>query len=168
MFKRSVLSAFILAVGLISAQTHAAFISTDWKKTNDKLAVIDTNTGIEWLKLQSTRDKTMNTVISQLETTYAGWRLPTYSEVVDMVTRFFSAYGANPNAGAVETRGGAYLNAAHAFVRTFGNSSITSYRHMGMYLDDKGNARVLVSIHRNSIDTGKMRRSSLDPTFLLA
>ncbi|MGU5713582.1 hypothetical protein [Aeromonas caviae] len=84
MFKRSVLSAFILAVGLISAQTHAAFISTDWKKTNDKLAVIDTNTGIEWLKLQSTRDKTMNTVISQLETTYAGWRLPTYSEVVDM------------------------------------------------------------------------------------
>ncbi|MEE9709940.1 hypothetical protein [Aeromonas caviae] len=27
---------------------------------------------------------------------------------------------------------------------------------------------LLVSIHRNSIDTGKMRRSSLDPTFLLA
>ena len=27
---------------------------------------------------------------------------------------------------------------------------------------------VTVSIHRNSIDTGKMRRSSLDPTFLLA
>lgn len=28
--------------------------------------------------------------------------------------------------------------------------------------------RGAVSIHRNSIDTGKMRRSSLDPTFLLA
>lgn len=27
---------------------------------------------------------------------------------------------------------------------------------------------IVVSIHRNSIDTGKMRRSSLDPTFLLA
>ena len=27
---------------------------------------------------------------------------------------------------------------------------------------------LIVSIHRNSIDTGKMRRSSLDPTFLLA
>lgn len=27
---------------------------------------------------------------------------------------------------------------------------------------------LFVSIHRNSIDTGKMRRSSLDPTFLLA
>ncbi len=27
---------------------------------------------------------------------------------------------------------------------------------------------MVVSIHRNSIDTGKMRRSSLDPTFLLA
>ncbi|MGU5708888.1 hypothetical protein, partial [Aeromonas hydrophila] len=32
---------------------------------------------------------------------------------------------------------------------------------------DEGNAGE-VSIHRNSIDTGKMRRSSLDPTFLLA
>ena len=29
-------------------------------------------------------------------------------------------------------------------------------------------ATAAVSIHRNSIDTGKMRRSSLDPTFLLA
>ncbi|WP_114260869.1 hypothetical protein [Klebsiella quasipneumoniae] len=29
-------------------------------------------------------------------------------------------------------------------------------------------ADLYVSIHRNSIDTGKMRRSSLDPTFLLA
>ena len=29
-------------------------------------------------------------------------------------------------------------------------------------------SRYNVSIHRNSIDTGKMRRSSLDPTFLLA
>lgn len=30
------------------------------------------------------------------------------------------------------------------------------------------NTCIGVSIHRNSIDTGKMRRSSLDPTFLLA
>ncbi|MDH1994480.1 hypothetical protein N5J40_06530 [Aeromonas caviae] len=32
----------------------------------------------------------------------------------------------------------------------------------------KVKAQDIVSIHRNSIDTGKMRRSSLDPTFLLA
>ena len=32
----------------------------------------------------------------------------------------------------------------------------------------RANATHGVSIHRNSIDTGKMRRSSLDPTFLLA
>ena len=31
-----------------------------------------------------------------------------------------------------------------------------------------GQCALIVSIHRNSIDTGKMRRSSLDPTFLLA
>lgn len=33
---------------------------------------------------------------------------------------------------------------------------------------DQQNGTWIVSIHRNSIDTGKMRRSSLDPTFLLA
>ncbi|MBJ7592820.1 restriction endonuclease subunit S [Aeromonas veronii] len=32
----------------------------------------------------------------------------------------------------------------------------------------RGKIPKIVSIHRNSIDTGKMRRSSLDPTFLLA
>lgn len=32
----------------------------------------------------------------------------------------------------------------------------------------RGERQAKVSIHRNSIDTGKMRRSSLDPTFLLA
>lgn len=40
----------------------------------------------------------------------------------------------------------------------------------GARLDDKARRTwpPFVSIHRNSIDTGKMRRSSLDPTFLLA
>lgn len=33
---------------------------------------------------------------------------------------------------------------------------------------DEKAGRAEVSIHQNSIDTGKMRRSSLDPTFLLA
>ena len=36
------------------------------------------------------------------------------------------------------------------------------------YATFKISGRLGVSIHRNSIDTGKMRRSSLDPTFLLA
>ncbi|GKQ68907.1 hypothetical protein KAM344_40720 [Aeromonas caviae] len=36
------------------------------------------------------------------------------------------------------------------------------------YCKDIGKGSLEVSIHRNSIDTGKMRRSSLDPTFLLA
>ncbi|MDH1496162.1 hypothetical protein [Aeromonas caviae] len=38
--------------------------------------------------------------------------------------------------------------------------SSKTYKNHGRFLS--------VSIHRNSIDTGKMRRSSLDPTFLLA
>lgn len=120
------------------------FQFTDLNNLNDKLVVLDTTTGIEWLRLQSTRNKTMNQVISQLETNYKGWRLPTHDEVKDMYTRFSSLYGVtNPNVGDVETRSGVYLNAAQGFVRTFGNSSITDYRHIGMFLDSSGNAKVI-------------------------
>lgn len=42
------------------------------------------------------------------------------------------------------------------------------YQHCLMAASSQGKDLLPVSIHRNSIDTGKMRRSSLDPTFLLA
>ncbi|MDH1396504.1 hypothetical protein N5J09_06115 [Aeromonas caviae] len=45
---------------------------------------------------------------------------------------------------------------ASQYQKVAGVSKATATRHLA------------VSIHRNSIDTGKMRRSSLDPTFLLA
>ena len=38
----------------------------------------------------------------------------------------------------------------------------------GVQIEEVSYRQYRVSIHRNSIDTGKMRRSSLDPTFLLA
>lgn len=45
---------------------------------------------------------------------------------------------------------------------------VISHEDRGIELDLMREAFAGVSIHRNSIDTGKMRRSSLDPTFLLA
>ncbi|BCV27700.1 hypothetical protein [Shewanella algae] len=54
MFKRTILSAFILATGLISAQANAAFVETDWKAQGDGLATLDTDTGIEWLDVSET------------------------------------------------------------------------------------------------------------------
>lgn len=130
-----------LAAGLISTQASAAFVPTDWKVGGDKGAVLDEGTGVEWLRLESTRNQSFDTILSQLETTYAGWRLPTYSEVTDMISRFFSQYGANPFAGSIETRGGVYLTAAQAFAKTFGNTKISGRHHVGMYLDDSGSLR---------------------------
>lgn len=49
-----------------------------------------------------------------------------------------------------------------------GGGGIRKLRHALPGRGKSGGVRVIVSIHRNSIDTGKMRRSSLDPTFLLA
>lgn len=49
-----------------------------------------------------------------------------------------------------------------------GMLAATLLNHAGAAWIGEFISRWMVSIHRNSIDTGKMRRSSLDPTFLLA
>lgn len=47
MFKRAIVSAFILAAGLISTQANAAFVSTDWKVQGDSKASLHQETGLE-------------------------------------------------------------------------------------------------------------------------
>ena len=92
MFKKLLVAA-ILAAGLISTQASAAFVSTDWKTAGDKLATLDTKTGLEWLDLSQTYGRTFNQIVSQLSTTYAGWRLPTESEVSQLMLNFYGAPG---------------------------------------------------------------------------
>ena len=46
--------------------------------------------------------------------------------------------------------------------------SASQYQKIAQVSKSTATRHLTVSIHRNSIDTGKMRRSSLDPTFLLA
>lgn len=84
MFKKSIVSAFILAAGLVSAQANAAFVATDWKSGGDTLATLDTNTGLEWLDLSQTMGKSLSDVTSLLSTTYKGWRLPTVAEITKL------------------------------------------------------------------------------------
>lgn len=102
MLKKIVLAACIAAC-LCSQAAQAAFIHTDWKTTGDKQATLDTDTGIEWLKLNNTNYKSMNDVKASLGTTYAGWRLPTAAEVTQMFWRLLGApYGSE--SGALNTR----------------------------------------------------------------
>lgn len=89
MFYKNIMSALILATGLMSHQAKAEFITTDWKSQGDGLAILDTNTGIEWLKLTQTGGKSINEVKSLLGSVYAGWRLPTHDEIKTLAISIF-------------------------------------------------------------------------------
>lgn len=93
MFKKSMLSALILVTGLMSAQANAALVATDWKSSGDGLATLDTDTGIEWLDVSLTDGMSIEAVSNQLNSTYKGWRLPSYNEVQQL---FVNAFGLAP------------------------------------------------------------------------
>lgn len=87
----------MLCFGVLSSQAQASFVHTDWKTEGDSRATLDTSTGIEWLKLNETSagsSKTYLTVLSQLDTTYLGWRFPTEAELGLMFRNLLGApYG---------------------------------------------------------------------------
>lgn len=78
----------IFALSSISA--NAALVATDWLADNDSKATLDTDTGIEWLKLDNTDYKSIMQVQSDLDTTYQGWRLPNESEVLAYMNVVFN------------------------------------------------------------------------------
>lgn len=84
MFKKLLVVA-TLAAGLISTQASAAFVATDWKSTGDKLATLDTETGLEWLDIYQTYGYTIKSMkTALLNGHFHGWRLATYEEVMQL------------------------------------------------------------------------------------
>jgi MYXO-CTERM domain-containing protein len=141
MFKRSILSAFILAAGLISAQANASFQFTDWKTVGDKKSLLDGVTGQEWLRLSQTGNKSISDVLSQLSTTYAGWRLPTNAEVTKFVTNIYG--GLNLQFHEVTARNNYYAMylGANRFVDWMSNGYKYATSHGGLYYDEDGQIR---------------------------
>lgn len=142
MFKRAILSAFILAAGLISTQANASFEYTDWKTVGDKKAFLDGSTGQEWLRLSQTGNKSISDVLNQLFTTYAGWRLPTNTEVTKFVTNIYG--GLNLQFHEVTARSNYYAMylGANRFASWMGNGYKTAVTHGGLYYDEDGKIRV--------------------------
>jgi hypothetical protein len=81
--KTTILAATLL---LSTTSVQAGFVHTDWKANGDQKATLHEETGIEWLKLDSTVGLSINQTESLLATTYDGWRLPTGDEVELMIS----------------------------------------------------------------------------------
>lgn len=129
------LASVFLALSL-SLPASAAFVYTDWKASGDNKAVLDTNTGIEWLRLEEVNKKSMAQIQSELSTIYAGWRLPTNAEVEAMMTSIYN--GSQLQFVSYATRSGAYRSGANNFVNLFSNGYKTTAHHTGVYYDEDG------------------------------
>jgi hypothetical protein len=81
-------------IAFASMGANADLIATDWQATGDSLATLDEATGIEWLDLTQTAGISINQAEGLLNSTFAGWRLPTRSEVTQMMTTAFASQAA--------------------------------------------------------------------------
>lgn len=74
---------FILLVFTFNAQA-LPFVESDAFNQGDNKAVYDPQSELTWLDFGINNGQSFNDVISSLDTTYAGWRLPTQTEVNDL------------------------------------------------------------------------------------
>jgi MYXO-CTERM domain-containing protein len=91
-FKKTLIAATLL-LSITSAQ--AAFVESDWKNPGDALATLDTETGIEWLDLTQTDYMSINQAegLTSVGGTFEGWRLPTRTEVTQLMVNAFPSQG---------------------------------------------------------------------------
>jgi hypothetical protein len=74
----------------LSSVTQALPIQqADAFTAGDNKATLETSTGLIWLDFGLTNNQTFGTTKSLLDSTYAGWRLPTQSEVIHLWNSLF-------------------------------------------------------------------------------
>lgn len=124
MFK-TLFAGMVILLATTSFKADASFVHTDWKVNNDKQVVLDRSTGIEWLKITHTDNKSRDFVLSETQSggQYAGWRIPTLAEVRVLFNTLYFDYSLTGNSTfrSTTTTSG-YWNDARRFYDLFGQT----------------------------------------------
>lgn len=75
----------ISLTSILSFSASAELFNTDWLKEGDNLVISDSESSLEFLKLTKTDGLSYQNVVSQLSTTYRGWRVATVFEAVSLI-----------------------------------------------------------------------------------
>jgi len=148
MFKKLLPCTFVLS-GLMAGQAHAEFVKMDWKTEGDSLAVIDTDTNLEWMSLTQTDGMSIAEVQAELalgaDGKFEGWRLPTGAEVEAMMQNMYGSriVEGNSNAHWNSKQTGIYSPFASAFGWTYTYKKTSypakyEYRSYALYTDESG------------------------------
>ncbi|WP_062059826.1 hypothetical protein [Cellvibrio sp. OA-2007] len=101
---RFVYKSVFLFLILFSCVAHSLTIeNVDAFKQGDNLAIRDVETGLVWLDFGVNNGESINSVVTNLNGTYSGWRLPSEAEVIDFwvkltasdLSGIFDLWGAN-------------------------------------------------------------------------
>jgi hypothetical protein len=83
---------FILTLTMLCTPffAHAAFVSLDWKTSGDALITRDTATGLEWLDITETTERSFTDVKSQFSVggEFSGFRYASDTEVIQLLRNF--------------------------------------------------------------------------------
>lgn len=90
MFKTLINTLLLSSTILLSSAASALPIQqADAFVAGDNKAALETSTGLVWLDFGITNNQTVTSVLEQLDSTYAGWRLPTQTEVINLWSSLF-------------------------------------------------------------------------------
>ncbi len=80
-----------------SMGVNASIIDSSLFVEGDKRATLDTDTGLEWLKLSETKGYSYNEILQEIAYggEFSGWRLPTYEEAIGYVAAVLNSTGHN-------------------------------------------------------------------------
>ena len=155
-----ILTAAALSLTLMGTAS-AELLRTDWKTEGDSQIITDIDTGIEWLRLSNTHGMSINQVLAETQKggAFYGWRLPTSSEVQQMMehvyvnVNFNDEGSTNASGYAWYTGGSDYATGARNTWRdtlgyryySTGSGTNANYYYVGygLYLNDEDNAESL-------------------------
>lgn len=85
-----------------SATVNAELAHADWQAGGDKAITLDSDTGLEWLKLDNTAGLSINNVLSEMGEggLFEDWRLPTSQEVQSLLETVLPEFAWNDEATA--------------------------------------------------------------------
>lgn len=137
-----------------SGSASAAFVHQDFLTPGDNRTTLDESTGLEWLKLSSTKGMSLQQVSAELNAggRFYGWRLPTGEEVETLISGMFPTLTFNnstPDAGTLLTFYGSYSSTWYTWMGKpdAGSSYANSF---GLYYQEvNGVNKVLITGVKN-------------------
>jgi uncharacterized repeat protein (TIGR01451 family) len=126
-------SVMLLSLLLSIEMARAALVSTDWQTAGDNLITRDATSGLDWLDLTQTANRSYNDVSSQLGAggQFAGFRYATQAEVTALFSQFGLPFGFTPMSNALH----AGAQSFHAFFGTLVafDPNLLAARSEGLY-----------------------------------